>query len=454
MLSVARYCGTAGRIDQAMTNRGSETQRPKLRYDVAVIGGGIAGCASAYYLSKKGLSVILLEKGEIAGEQSGRNLGFVRQQGRDPLEIPLMIASKRLWQGLEAELAADLEWRQGGVLYAASSDPGIADYEVWLERAHGYQLDSRLVSGREMAAMFPGMSQEWRGGLYTPSDGQADPVKTTEAFAAAATRLGADLLSGCIVEAIETTGGAIAGLRTEAGEIKASTVLIAAGAWSSRLLRLLGIDLPQLRVRSTVVRTTPVAENSALCFWGPQFGFRQRADGSFIIGAGVRCDHEIGLDSLRYAGAFWKTLGMQKGKADLRLGLQLMKDVGALFDPVGALQSQMLSRRVLAPQPDNKKAQACFAAFRSLFPGYTDIGVSTSWAGMIDVTPDEVAVYGEVPGIPGLVVATGFSGHGFGMGPITGFIMAELIANGRTSIDIVNLRMQRFSKPHASGSHQ
>ncbi|MEE8499586.1 MAG: FAD-dependent oxidoreductase, partial [Kiloniellales bacterium] len=94
--------------------------------DVAIIGGGIAGCASAYYLAKKGLSVTLLEKGRIAGEQSGRNWGFVRQQVRDPLEIPMMMACIRIWQGLEAELQADIEWRQGGILHLADTDAGMA----------------------------------------------------------------------------------------------------------------------------------------------------------------------------------------------------------------------------------------------------------------------------------------------------------------------------------------
>ena len=120
-------------------------------YDVAIVGGGIAGCASAYYLAKKGLSVVLFEKGRIAGEQSGRNWGFVRQQVRDPLEIPLMIACIRLWRGLEAELEADIEWRQGGILHLADTDVEMAKYEAWLEHARAYQLDSRKVSGAEAA---------------------------------------------------------------------------------------------------------------------------------------------------------------------------------------------------------------------------------------------------------------------------------------------------------------
>ncbi|MCH8037530.1 MAG: FAD-dependent oxidoreductase [Proteobacteria bacterium] len=122
-------------------------------YDVAIVGGGIAGCASAYYLAKRGLSVVLFEKGRIAGEQSGRNWGFVRQQGRDPLEIPMMMACIRIWRGLEAELEADIEWRQGGILYLTEDEAGVAKYEAWLDKARAFQLDSRLLSAREVAKL-------------------------------------------------------------------------------------------------------------------------------------------------------------------------------------------------------------------------------------------------------------------------------------------------------------
>ena len=416
------------------------------RTDVAIIGGGIAGCASAYYLAKKGLSVTLLEKGEIAGEQSGRNWGFVRQQVRDPLEIPLMIACIRLWRGLEAELEADIEWRQGGILHLADTDAGMAKYEAWLEHARTYQLDSRKVTGREAAELLPGMARDWVGGLYTPSDGQADPVKTTSAFAKAAARLGAEIRTGCIVQGIETAGGAVTGLRTEAGEIEAGTVLIAAGAWTSAMLRRLGLDLPQLGVRSTVLRTSRAPEKTALGVWFPEFGFRQRRDGAFNVGAGASVDHDIGVDTLRHAGAFWSAFRTQGHNLDLHLGRHFFEDLWVHLDRAGALDRQMRRDRVLAPAPNARKVRRCLAGFRAMFPEFGDIDLATSWAGVIDVTPDEVPVFGEAPGLRGLVIATGFSGHGFGMGPITGQLMAEVIAEGKPSLDLAGFRFGRFSE--------
>jgi glycine/D-amino acid oxidase-like deaminating enzyme len=414
--------------------------------DVAIIGGGIAGCASAYYLAKNGLAVTLLEKGEIAGEQSGRNWGFVRQQLRDPLEIPLMIACTRLWQGLEAELEADIEWRQGGILHLADTDVEMAKYEAWLEHARAYQLDSRKVSGAEAAELLPGMAHDWIGGIYTPSDGQADPVKTTSAFAKAAQRLGAEIRTGCIVEAIETAGGAVTGLRTEAGEIEARTVLVAAGAWSARLLRTLGVDLPQLRVRSTVLRTNRAPEKTALGVWFPGFGFRQRRDGAFNVGAGASVDHDIGVDTLRHARAFRSAARTQGHNLDLHLGRHFFEDLWLHLDRAGALGRQMRRDRVLAPTPSAKKVRSCLAGFRAMFPEFGDIDLATSWAGVIDVTPDEVPVFGEAPGYRGLVIATGFSGHGFGMGPIAGQLMAEVIAEGKPSFDLAGFRFDRFGQ--------
>ena len=421
-------------------------------YDVAIVGGGIAGCASAYYLAKRGLSVVLFEKGRLAGEQSGRNWGFVRQQVRDPLEIPMMMVCIRMWQGLEAELQADIEWRQGGVLHLAEDAANMAKYEAWLDRAKPYQLDSRKVSGHEIAGLLPGMARSWVGGLYTPSDGQADPVKAATAFAQAAERLGAVIHTGSVVDAVETAGGAVAGLRTELGEVRAGTVLLAAGAWSARLLRGLGIDLPQLRVRSTMLRTTAVPEKTGLGVWFPQFGLRQRRDGCFNIGGGARVDHEIGVDSLRHLKAFRRALKDSKSHTSLGLGRHFLDDLRVHLDG-RHLGRQLRRDRVLDPAPNQDTVASCLRAFRATFPEFGDIQMTAAWAGIIDVTPDALPVFGPLPGIDGLVVATGFSGHGFGMGPITGRLMAEVIADGKASLDIGDFRFARFAA-HGAGAAQ
>ena len=421
-------------------------------YDVAIVGGGIAGCASAYYLAKRGLSVALFEKGRIAGEQSGRNWGFVRQQGRDPLEIPLMMACMRLWRGLEAELQADIEWRQGGVLYLTEDATGTAKYEAWLEKARRFQLDSRLLSAREVAELLPGMTRDWGAALLTPSDGQADPVKTTTAFARAAARHGAEIHTGCIVEGIETGGGKATGLRTEAGEVKAGTVLIAAGAWTGPMLRMLGQSLPQLRVRSTVLRTTPAREMTGLGVWCDEFGFRQGRDGSFTMGAGNWVDHDIEADSLRHILAFRPAMKSISRKPDLHLGWPLIRDLMSFVDGPGSLRHRLRQNRALDPAPEPGKLDYTLGAFHALFPEFKDTGIAKSWAGVIEVTPDEIPVFDEAPGLRGLVIATGFSGHGFGMGPIAGKLMAELIAEGRSSLDLSGFRFTRFSEPRAAAA--
>jgi len=415
------------------------------RYDVAVIGGGIAGCASAFELARRGLKVVLYEKGRVAGEQSGRNWGFVRQQGRDPHEIPLMMACNRIWQDLEATLEADVEWRRLGVLYLADDAAEMARYEAWLDRARPYRLDSRLIGPREVEALVPGMARAWAGGLFTPSDGQADPVKATTAFARAAERHGATIRTGCLVERIETAGGRVIGLRSERGAVAADAVVVAAGAWTSALLRRLGVSLPQLAVRSSVLRTTPgpVLPLPATCT--PRLGFRQRRDGSFNVALAERHDHEIGLDSLRHLAAFWPSYLRNRAGTVLRLGAKLLDDIEAALGGDAALRRRLAADRVLDPAPDGALLEGALARFRALLPSCAGLGVQETWAGMIETTPDALPVLGELPGLSGLVVATGFSGHGFGMGPIAGRLTAELIAEGRTSLDLSAFRFGRYA---------
>jgi glycine/D-amino acid oxidase-like deaminating enzyme len=413
--------------------------------DVVVIGGGIVGSATAYYLARRGARVIVLERGEVAGEQSGRNWGFVRQQGRDPAEVPLMVAGNRIWRGLERELDADIEWIPGGNLALASTPERLAIFERWLPTAREHGLDSRLVTPQEIQALLPGMAATWVGGLYTASDGHAEPAKATQAIARAAVKLGAELREGCAVEAIGTEGGRISEVQTERGSIRTRTVVCAAGAWSARVLRPLGLPLPQRWVRATVARTTPAPPLTRAGVWGPAVSFRQRRDGTLNVAAGGAADHDVTLDSLRHARLFWPNYWKNRALFRFHVGRPLVASLAALLPGSAARRHPLTWDRGAGPAPNPTKVSRSLAELRRLYPALAGLEVTRSWAGYIDATPDAIPVLGEA-GPSGLVVATGFSGHGFAMGPIVGRLVAELVTEGKPSLDLRPFRFSRFAE--------
>ena len=195
-----------------------------------VIGGGIIGCSAAYFLAKRGLTVAVVEKGRVGGEQSSRNWGWCRQQDRDEAEIPLIKESLQLWGSLGEEIGADLGFRRTGILYVTQDPQELGRWEQWMEHARTYQLHSRLLSGAEAQAMTPGCETKWIGGLHTPSDGRAEPSMAAPAIATAARRLGVTIHQNCAARGLETEAGAVSAVVTEQGTIRTRTVLCAGGA--------------------------------------------------------------------------------------------------------------------------------------------------------------------------------------------------------------------------------
>lgn len=414
--------------------------------DVVVVGAGIVGCSAAYFLARRGLSVAVVERGSVHGEQSRKNWGFVRQQGRDPSELPLMIESNRLWRGLEAELGADIEWTQGGNLALAADAERMALFEAWLPSAREAGLDSRIVRPHELSGIVPGLAGRWAGGLYTPSDGHADPEKATDALARAAVAHGAALHLDCAVEAVTTRNGAVSGVVTERGEIAAEWVVCAAGAWSWRLAKRLGLALPQRWVRGTVARTTPAPPVTPCAVWGPGVAFRQRRDGSFNIAAGGALDHDVTLDSLRQVRFFLPSFWKNKSMFRFHVGRPLARSLAAALPGSRGRRHPLVWDRAYEPVPNPAKVSRSFDELRRLLPRLPPLGIARSWAGYIDATPDLLPVLGAVAAPCGFVLATGFSGHGFAMGPVAGRLVSELIADGKTSIDISALRFSRFAE--------
>ncbi len=197
--------------------------------DVVVIGAGIIGIMTAWYLARRGLKVVVCEKGRVAGEQSSRNWGWVRQQGRDPAELPIMIEANRIWQGLESEAGEDMGFRRTGVLYMANSASDMAAFEAWMVHADAHQVDTVLLSTAETSAMVPGAAMTWHGGLWTGSDGRAEPWLAVPALARAASRSGVAIAEACAVRTLDIAAGRVAGVVTEQGRIACDQVVLAGG---------------------------------------------------------------------------------------------------------------------------------------------------------------------------------------------------------------------------------
>jgi glycine/D-amino acid oxidase-like deaminating enzyme len=414
--------------------------------DVVVVGAGIVGCATAYFLARRGARVVVVERAAVPGEQSRKNWGFVRQQGRDPIEMPLVMEANRMWRGLERELGADIEWVQGGNLALAADEARMGRFEAWLPVAREFGLETRLLRARDLHTVVPGLGGDWVGGMHTPGDGHADPEKTTDAFVRAARAHGAVLQLGCAVQGVTTRAGAVSGVVTEGGEVRAPWVVCAAGAWSWRLARTLGLQLPQRWVRGTVARTTPAPPVTACAVWGPGVAFRQRRDGTFNIAAGGALDHDVTLDSVRQLRFFLPNFWKNKAMFRFHVGRPLLASLAAALPRSAARRRPLVWDRGLEPRPNPVKVRRSLAELQRVLPSLPPLAIARSWAGHIDASPDLVPVLGEVSQLKGFVLATGFSGHGFAMGPIAGRLVSELIVDAKPSLDLAAFRFSRFAE--------
>ncbi len=427
------------------------------RADVAIIGGGIIGASTALFLAEKGVSTVLCEKGHIAGEQSSRNWGWCRKMGRDPREIPLIIESLRLWQGMNRRVEAETGFRECGIMYLAENRAELGQLEAWLDHARQYQLDTRLVTRTGAAALMPGLTGDWEGALYTSSDGKAEPQRAAPAIVEMARRRGAAIVTGCAVRGIETAGGRVAGVVTENGRIACASVVLAGGAWSRLFCGNLGVELPQLKVLASVMRTEPIAGGPEISASGGLFGFRKRMDGGYTVATlGVRTidlvpdNFRLAIDYLPAARLHWKKLRFRVGRRwaeEWQMKRRWALDEATPFEAV----------RTLDPAPDQFVLDRARTAVAAAFPLFRDMSVAESWGGMIDVMPDAIPVISPVEKVPGFFIATGFSGHGFGIGPGAGRLVADMVMGDPTLVDPTPFRLGRFTdgsnpRPHPLAS--
>jgi glycine/D-amino acid oxidase-like deaminating enzyme len=421
------------------------------RASVVIIGGGIIGAAAALELSERGLDVVLCEKFEIACEQSSRNWGWCRQMGRDSREIPLMVESLRAWRGLNMRIGAETGFRQSGILYLLNSDEQLAAKASWYEEiARPYGLPVKLLTAKQSAELLPGAETRWKAVLYSPTDGRAEPERAAPAIVLAARRNGARIYTHCAVRGLETSAGRVSGVVTERGRIACDAAVLAGGAWSRLFLRNLGIPFPQLTVVNSVMRSNPIETGFDYSASGDSFSFRKRLDGGYTIAHRHLSIADIVPEGLplffRFLPALrldWNGLSLRFGKRFFeawRLNRRWQLDQPAPFEEL----------RVLDPEPVNWVLEVILQSLKRNFPVFEGIEIVERWAGCIDATPDLVPVISPVDRLPGLFLASGFSGHGFGLGPGAGRLIADLIAGGPPVVDPHPFRYSRFfdgSKP-------
>ncbi|MDR3517495.1 MAG: FAD-binding oxidoreductase [Azospirillaceae bacterium] len=412
--------------------------------DVVIIGGGMAGIAAAWHLARRGSAVVVVEKGAIAAEQSSRNWGWCRQQNRDPRELPLAQHALRLWGDLDATIGEDTGFRRTGLVYASNDPQDVATWENWGRIARPMGVDTRMLSGSEVAKFLPGNNRSWQGGVYSPSDGRAEPERAVPALARAAQRAGAVIVQNCAARALETTGGSVSGLVTEQGLIRCSRVLVAGGAWSGMFLRHHGLTFLQASVKSTSFYTTPADAVTEGGIFMPEVTLRRRLDGGYTVGLSGQGQLQITPYGLLQARAFWRMFKSKRKGMTFGIGRQFFEGPEALARWSADSVSPFERTRVLDPPADRVLVARGLKTLQDAYPALRGIRAAQSWGGMVDSTPDIIPVISAVAARPGLFIASGFSGHGFGIGPAAGQLAAELIRGDPPCVDPRPFRYERM----------
>lgn len=370
-------------------------------FDIAIIGGGISGTAAAYELVKTGARVVLLERGDLASMASGWTLAGVRQSGRHPAELPLAQHAVRRWERLAEELGADVEYRQDGNLRLARTEDEVPAIQALVDDQRGAGLDVSFVpDNAAIREITPALAESIVAASWYPSDGHANPTATVQAFAAAAERHGATIRTGITVEEIVVVGGKIQGVRADGENISASVVILAAGVHSDRLLQQFGIDLPLTIRHVSVIQSValPPMLGPVLGTAKAEFAGRQQADGR-----------------LRFTGGIRPWTG---------------KEASSFAESV---------------QPPADAVAGTISRGMEIIPVLVTTPIAQVWGGLIDMTSDALPVIDRSREIEGLIVAAGFSGHGFCLGPTTGQILCELATRGEASLPLDSFRLGRFT---------
>jgi D-hydroxyproline dehydrogenase subunit beta len=376
--------------------------------DVVVIGGGIAGCACAYYLSLSGVRVRLLERGPLGSGASRAGMSHVVTWEEPEMHLELARASQRLYEQLCHELPGDIEYRRTGSLAVVEDPAGMEAMAAMISRLGAWGLECHLLDSAGLAEAEPALAPGMAGGAYFPGDGQVNPLYTTQALAKAARERGAVIQTGAEVTAVEVSHGRVAAVHTAAERIPAGAVVIAAGAWSGSLGQMAGVHLPIQPRKGTLVVTAPVPENMLRC--------------KVILSAGY-------MDSIKSGG----------GGLAVAANIQQVKNGNLLLG-----SSRQFAGFDLRADP--AAAGEIVSRCLRFVPGLANQTAIRIWSGLRPYTPDLLPVIGPVSAVGGLYVAAGHEGIGITEGPVTGLLISQMITGQPVEIPVGTLSPDRFHK--------
>jgi len=412
--------------------------------DVVVIGAGIVGTCAAFFLAERGLKVVLVEKGRVGAEQSSRNWGWCRQQNRDARELPMSTKSLALWEHLTKATGEDLGFRRCGLLYLSNDDAEIAGWANWCNFAKGLGVTSHPLNTAQATERGRPTGRAWKGGVFSPSDGIADPERAAPLIARALLCMGGTVLQGCAVRGLDLQGGRVVGVITERGTIRTPIAILAAGAWASSFCFQYGIRFPQASIRSSILSVAAGADLPDALHTA-QVSVTRRGSGGHTLAISGRARVDVTPQQLRFASSFLPMFFKRRkslapgGLEGLRSGHESLRR-WRMTDP-----TPMEARRILDPAVDRGQIDETLRRARTLFPSLEGVQVTASWAGYIDSTPDGVPAIGETDRIPGLILAAGFSGHGFGIGPGAGHLIADIVTGQEPLVDPKPYHPSRFA---------
>jgi glycine/D-amino acid oxidase-like deaminating enzyme len=425
----------------------SDNVLPK-EVDIVVIGGGNIGCMTALTLAERGHRVALCEKGVVAGEASGRSMGFIDGSFADPAKLPIVNRSKLLWEGMNARLGSETGYRRSGLLALFASDESVQGAAGWLEAMKGIPgVDGRILSATEATHLAPGSADKFAGAYFSASDAMAEPQLYAPAVADAFRRAGGLLFQNCAVRGVETKGGAISAVVTEKGRISCSVLVVAGGAWSPVFARSLGFDLPQFMCFSSCARLAATrAAGPMPCVVSEQHGnlFRRTASGAYdtAIALGTAPVTADVIGNLPRLWPAWKNM-----KDQLRPAFDLSTFMAQWNIPDRwdlDAPSPFEENRILMPETRRSIVDEAVAATAAGFPAIGKAPVIERWSGALMSTLDNMPVISAVPGRRGLFIGSGFY-FGLTMAPGAGEALADLVTGATPKIDLEPYRFNRFS---------